>query len=440
MARAKKIEVDPMVGILNNIAKSVGYKESSPLIYRFGDVEREGIEVISFGHKEIDDASGIGGIQLGKVVEIFGLESSGKSYLTLKLIAQAQKQGLKCFLADIEQSFDPEWAAKQGVDVDNLFIMNQSICAETALDVVDGVCKSGQFGLVVIDSTAALIPQKEMEGSVGDADYALLARAMSKGMKKIKASCHIGNTACVFINQVRTTMPQNGRPGEMITPGGKSLDFYSDMRISVFPGGMLKALGESGEEVTIGKKSFVRFIKNKLGNPDKRCEIQIIFDETAMNPIVKLVTLAKAYKFFNVKLGEYGISAELIKHDSKNKYYNTKASTFGELAHWVLSNGYIEDLLDVVKEAVESEENDEKLKLIDKVIYDLIEVGEDNEFIHKDLWVSPMGDYSHPTDPDVAKGAEKDEEVASEEATKIIKGLVKSKKDATLEDNELDLE
>jgi len=437
MATTRKVVKNPMEAVLNNLAKSVGYREKEPLIYRIGDFDRAGIEVISFAHEDIDKASGIGGIQRGKVVEIFGLESSGKSYLTLKLIAQAQKQGLKCLLIDIEQSFDPEWAAKQGVNVDDLYIMNAAICAETALDIMDGSCKCGQFGLVVLDSTAALIPQKEMDSSVGDADYALLARAMSKGVKKIKTSCKVGNTAAVFINQVRSSMPSNGRPGELVTPGGKSLDFYSDMRISVWPGGMLKALGEDGEDVAIGKKSYVRFVKNKLGNPDKKCEIQIIFDETAMNPIVKLVTLAKTYKIFNVRLGEYGILSDIVESDVKTKYYNTKASTFGELAHWVLSNGYIEDLLISMKDLVENEEDDNKLKLTEKIIFELVEVGEDGEFSRKDLWISPLGDYSYPTDPDVAKNTEDNE--VSEETKEDVSGLVKNGKGDTLEE-ELDLE
>jgi recombination protein RecA len=429
MPRKEKEVKDPMLAVIANLEKSIGYKGET-LIFKVGDRTTEKREVISFGHEEIDDASGIGGIQRGKVVEIFGLESSGKSYLTLKLIASAQKQGLTCFLADIEQSFDESWAKKQGVDVDELYLMNAAVSAEVALDVVDGACKCGKFGLVVLDSTAALIPQKEMEASVGKDDYALLARCMSKGVKKITSSCKIGNSACVFINQVRTTMPKNGRGGEMVTPGGKSLDFYSHQRISVFPGGMIKALNESGETEAIGKKSYVTFAKNKLGNPYKKCQIEIIFDEVAMNPIVKMVTLAKAYKIFSIKLKEYYISKEFI--EGAKVRHNTLANSFGELAHWVLSNGYLEDVLWALKDFVEEEENEEKLKLVDKVVYDLIEVNENDEFVHKDLWISPLGDYSNPTDPDVAKGQEEvDEPVITEEASEILETLVK--------DGELDI-
>jgi recombination protein RecA len=400
--KKKTLKSNPVDAVISNLEKMIKHKGSERLIYRFGDT-KFGREVISWGHDEVDVASDIGGAPRGKVVEVFGLESGGKSYLTLKLIAEAQKLGLKCFLADIEQSFDPVWAAKQGVNPDDLYIMNEAIPAEQALDVVDGVCRSGEFAVVVVDSTAALIPQKEIDSSVGDADYALLARAMSKGVKKIKQSCKIGNSICAFVNQVRNSMPKNGRGGELVTPGGKSLDFYADQRISVWPGGMLKAVGDSGEEEIIGKKSYIKFEKNKLGVPHKKCEIQIIFDETAMNPIVKLITLAKTYKLFNVRLGEYGVLNEIVEGDVKTKYYSTGANSFGELAHWVLSNGFIEDILDVMKDLVENEEEENRLKLIDKVVYELVETDENNEYVKKDLWISPLGDYSVPVDPDIAK-------------------------------------
>ena len=442
MARAKKVK-DPMEAVLTNLHKIIGHKGKEPAIYKYGDVKAKPTESISFGYPEIDEASTIGGIQKGKLVEMFGLPSSGKSFLTLKLIASAQKKGEKCFLVDAEQSFDPEWAKRHGVNDKELYIVNEAISAEKYMDLINASCESGVFGLVVVDSTAALIPQKEMDGSVGDQDYALLARLMSKGCKKLVSSCAQGNTACVFINQVRANIKGAGKRGadEYVTPGGNALDFYAHIRILVYPGGMIRIAGDDGEKISIGKKSYVRFVKNKLGNPDKRCEIQIVFDETAMNPIVKLVTLAKSYKIINVRGGEYGIQKELIGADIKNKFYNTKASSYGELAHWVLSNGFIEDLLDTMKDIVENEEDDDKLKLVDLDIYKLIETSEEDEFVHKELWVSPIGDYSVPTDPDIAKGSEEVEEVdaSTEEAFENLRGLAKNGNGDTLEE-ELNLE
>ena len=412
MARTKKDVKDPMQVVLDNLAKSIGYKEKDPLIFRYGDVEAQGIEAISFGYPEIDEASCIGGIQRGKLVEIYGLPSSGKSFLTLKLIATAQSEGLKCLLVDAEQSFDPVWAKKNGVNVDDLYLVNASISAEDYMDLIDSSCKSGVFGLVVVDSTAALIPLKEMDGSVGDQDYALLARIMSKGCKKIVSSCSKGNSACVFINQVRANIKKAGQRGgdDYVTPGGNALDFYAHQRILVWPGGMIRVAGDGDKQVSIGKKSYVCFVKNKLGNPDMKCEIQIVFDEVAMNPIVKLVTLAKSYKIFNLRLGEFGILNEIAEADIKTKFYSTKASSFGELAHWVLANGFIEDILETMKVIVEAEEDDDKLKLIDPDIYKLIETDDSDEFVNKNMWKSPLGDYSVPTDLDIAKNATEDED------------------------------
>lgn len=439
MARAKKIK-DPMEGVLANLHKIIGHKGSESAIYRYGDKEAKNIETISFGYPEIDEASAIGGVQKGKLVEMYGLPSSGKSFLSLKLIASAQSAGERCFLVDAEQSFDPAWAKKHGVDVDNLYIVNESISAEKYMDLINSACDSGAFGLVVVDSTAALIPQKELDGSVGDQDYALLARIMSKGCKKLMSSCDKGNTACVFINQVRANIKGAGKRGadEYVTPGGNALDFCAHMRILVWPGGMIRVAGDDGEKVSIGKRSYVRFVKNKLGNPDKKCEIQIVFDETAMNPIVKLVTLAKSYKIFNVRLGEYGIKTDILDTDLNisTKYYNTKATSFGDLAHWVLSNGYIEDLIDIMKGIVDDEEDDDKLKLIDIDIYKIIATDDDGEYTSKNMWISPLGDFSIPIDEDVAKNSLDDDsdDASDEESRQILVELAKNGNGDTLEE------
>ena len=152
---------DPIDAVLANIEKQMGNK-SSPILTRFGNIKTTPAPSISFGIKALDDASYIGGVPRGKMVELYGHESSGKSLLTLFLIANAQKQGLECALLDVEQSFDPEWAAKHGVDVNNLFFSNEFISGETALEYAYRICESGAFGLIVIDSTAALTPLAEL--------------------------------------------------------------------------------------------------------------------------------------------------------------------------------------------------------------------------------------------------------------------------------------
>jgi len=411
--RTKKAVESPEMIAVRDIEKSLGNK-GTPLIFRYGDSNKEKRQVISFGYPEVDAASNIGGVPRGKLVEIFGLPSAGKSFLSLKLIASAQAMGLTCCLIDAEQSFDPTWAEKHGVVCDDLWLFNAALSAEKTLDYVNAVCKNGKFGLVVLDSTAALVPNKEMEGSVEDQDYALLARAMSKACRKIVASCGTTLTTCVFINQVRDNIGGNSRGNDVVTCGGKALPFYAHQRLSVWPGGMVKAIGKSGEEECIAKKSRVTFMKNKTATPYGKCEIEIIFDALAMNPIVKMVTLAKSYKLFGIRLGDYYIHKDFIEGAKKN--HNTETSTFAELAHWVMENGLLENVLDSLKEVVEDEEDEDKLKLIDPVIYELIatiDVNGINEYVNKELWVSPYEGAEAEDVPTVTKLGVEDEEVES---------------------------
>ena len=448
MARKKKEPTDPMIAVLANIEKMVGNKNGKPKIFKYGDVDEESreVKVISFGYPQVNEASHIGGAPRGKLIEIWGYPSAGKSVLSLNLIGEAQKEGLKCILVDVEQSFDPNWAAKQGVDVNELYLMNEALTAEKALDYVNAICASGAFALVVVDSTAALVPKKQMEGSVEDQDYALLARAMSKACPKFVMNCARTETTCVFINQIREDCKNSGKGGEVKTCGGNALPFYAHMRLSVWPGGVIKSLGKDGIEQAIAKKSHITFMKNKTAVPYGKCIIEIVFDETAMNPVVKLVTLAKSYKLFNIRTGDYGISAEFIddkvkkEHGIKTKFYNTSMQTFGELAHWVLANGYFEDVLWKMKDLVEQEEDEDKLKLIDPLIYELIKTEENDgeeDFTEKHLWESPVGDYSEPTDFAVCKTlVEESEEKGEEKGEEVLENA----ENEGIVEEELDLE
>lgn len=200
---AKTLTKDPMESILANIEKQMGNK-SSPILSRFGNIKSNASPSISFGIKAVDEASYINGIPRGKMVEIYGPESSGKSLLTLYLIANAQKQGLECALLDVEQSFDPDWAAKHGVNIERLVYANEFECGEQALEYAYQMVKSGAFALVVVDSTAALTPKAELEGTLEDnAKIGAQAQLLSRGCRKIRSSCGTTGTTCVFINQVR---------------------------------------------------------------------------------------------------------------------------------------------------------------------------------------------------------------------------------------------
>jgi recombination protein RecA len=319
-------------------------------------------QMISFGYEEVDTASNCGGIERGKLIEIFGNPSGGKSYLTLKLIASAQKEGLRCCLVDAEQSFGHDWAAKQGVNTEELYIVNDPMSAEQMLDVVVALCNSGEFGLVVVDSVAALIPEKELTGSVSDSDYALKARAMSKACPKIVNACAKTKTTCVFVNQIREKMGvMFGSPET--TPGGRSLPFYAHQRIQVTPGQVIRLKdgkkGDDGKEekgTPVGRKSFVKFVKNKTAAPFGECIIEIIFNEAALNPVVMLCNQARDYKLVGSRSGQFQIKKDVL---NEKKNIDTGATSIAELADYLVKNNLVVTLIDAYVKAVEDEEGDE---------------------------------------------------------------------------------
>jgi recombination protein RecA len=374
---------DPVAAVIANIEKALGNK-GDPVIAKFGDKEFEDVSAIPFGIPEVDKASNCGGVPRGKLVEIFGPESGGKSYLSLKLIASAQKQGSNCCLIDAEQSFDPKWAAIHGVDVDNLYLIDKMMSAEKNLIYVDELCKSGVFGVIVVDSTAALIPAKELEGSIEDQDYALLARAMSKGCKKIVANCGASGTICIFINQLREKMGVVFGDNTT-TPGGRALKFYAHQRISVFPGGAIKAPID-GEDVVVGKKSYVRFIKNKVATPFGKAEIVITFDAASLNPVTQLAGLGKAEKIFSIRGGEYYVAKAFynnIKGKSETKNIPTGASSYPELADYMVKNDLVLDVLEFVIDSRAG--NEEVMDSVAPISKEVLELKDDPSKI-----VSPL--------------------------------------------------
>jgi len=348
---------DPILAAIANIEKTMGNKGAS-VIRKFGDYDaNEKVQgVISYGFAQMDAASNLGGCPRGRLIEIFGQESGGKSLISLRLIASAQKQGIPCCLVDAENSFDPKWAAKQGVDVDNLYIIDEAMSAEKTLDYVVGLCMSKAFGLVVIDSTAALIPQVELEGSIGKSDYALLARAMSKGCRKIAQACGATNCTCVFLNQIRDKMGVTfGDP--TTTPGGRALKFYASQRVRVNPGGSINVT-EGEKKTPIGLKSYVKFVKNKVAPPFGECELQIIFVETALHPVVKLCNESKNYKLIGTRDGLFQIKKDVI---GAKKNLDTGVSKMVELADYIVKNNLVDQLLEAYIEAATEEKADKDI-------------------------------------------------------------------------------
>lgn len=228
------------------------------------------VDVIPTGVLSIDAASGIGGVPRGRIVEIFGPESGGKTTIALQIIAQAQAAGGAAGFIDAEHALDPKYAAALGVDTKTLYI-SQPDCGEQALEIVLGLVKSGEFDILVVDSVAALVPRAELDGEMGDAQMGLQARLMSQAMRKLTGEVSRSKTCLIFINQVRDKIGVVfGNPET--TTGGRALKFYSSMRIDVRRSTLVK----SGDVVT-GAITKVKFVKNKCAAPFRDCEPEMIF-------------------------------------------------------------------------------------------------------------------------------------------------------------------
>lgn len=302
----KTIDTEKKDQLLADALKAIEKEYGKGSIMRLGDRADVSIDAIPSGSIALDKALGIGGYPKGRIIEIFGPESSGKTTLALHAIAECQKQGGRCAFIDAENAIDPVYAKHLGVNIDEL-ILSQPDSGEQALDICEVLVKSGAIDLVVVDSVAALVPQAELDGEMGDSSVGLQARLMSKAMRKLAGVMNHSETTAIFINQLREKVGvMFGNPET--TPGGRALKFYASVRLDVRRGETLKDGGEAYGNVT-----KIKVVKNKVAPPFRTATVNMIYGE-GISHLDEIITI--------------GVDNEII--DKSGAWYSYKGEKIGQ--------------------------------------------------------------------------------------------------------------
>ena len=286
-------------------------------IMKLGENAQMNIDVIPTGALSLDIALGIGGVPRGRIIEVFGPESSGKTTVALHMIAEAQKMGGEAAFIDAEHALDPVYAKKLGVDIDNL-IVSQPDTGEQALEIAEALVRSGAIDILVVDSVAALVPKAEIDGDMGDSHVGLQARLMSQALRKLAGVLNKSNTVAIFINQLREKVGiMFGNPE--VTPGGRALKFYSSVRMDVRRIESLKANNE-----VVGNRTRVKVVKNKVAPPFREAEFDIVYGEgisregNVLDIAVNLDIVEKAGAWFSYNGTRIGQGRENVKQYLKD--------------------------------------------------------------------------------------------------------------------------
>ena len=296
-------------------------------IMKLGDSQALDIESVSTGSLGLDIALGIGGLPCGRVIEIYGPESSGKTTLTLQVIAEAQKQGKTCAFVDAEHALDPIYAAALGVNVDELLV-SQPDTGEQALEITDMLVRSGAVDVLIVDSVAALTPKAEIEGDMGDTHVGLQARLMSQALRKLTGNIKRSNTLCIFINQIRMKIGvMFGNPET--TTGGNALKFYASVRLDIRRIGSVK----EGDEV-IGNETRVKVVKNKVAPPFKQTEFIIMYGQ-GISKEGELIDLGVKHNVVDKSGAWYAYNGDKIGQGKANciKYLKENTELANEIEH-----------------------------------------------------------------------------------------------------------